>query len=234
MPDPLFIFMLTRNDATVADAAELAREAIAAGARHIGFKDTGAPPAVLKSLTEQLRAAGVTTYLEVVSLGAAVELASAELALALGVDVLMGGVRPEVVGRRVEGASVRYFPFAGRVVGHPSVLAGPPAEIVASARDIAALPGVDGLDLLAYRSDHDGAALARDVCAAVAKPVVVAGSIDRPERIAAVRQAGAHGFTVGTAALDGAFAAAAPGLAGQLAAIQAAIAGESLGRAATA
>ncbi|HEX3407054.1 MAG TPA: hypothetical protein VHS81_07430, partial [Caulobacteraceae bacterium] len=87
------------------------------------------------------------------------------------------------------------------------------------------LPGVDGLDLLADRSDHDGAALARQVCAAVAKPVVVAGSIDRPERIAAVRQAGAHAFTVGTAAIDGAFPASSPGLAGQLAAIQAAVAG---------
>jgi DNA-binding NarL/FixJ family response regulator len=226
MRDPLFIFMLTRNDVTVANAAELAREAIAAGARHIGFKDTGASPAQLRSLTDEMRAAGVTTYLEVVSLGAAVELASAELALALGVDVLMGGVRPEVVGRRVERAGVRYFPFAGRIVGHPSVLAGPPDEIVASARDIAALPGVDGLDLLAYRSAHDGAALAGAVCAAVGKPVVVAGSIDRPERIAAVRQAGAHGFTVGTAALDEVFPAAAPGLSGQLAAIQAAIAGE--------
>ena len=225
MRDPLFIFMLTRNDATVANAAELAREAIAAGARHIGFKDTGAPPVVLKALTDQLRTAGVTTYLEVVSLGAAVELASAELALALGVDVLMGGVRPEVVGRRVEGAGVRYFPFAGRVVGHPSVLAGSPDEIVASACDIAALPGVDGLDLLAYRSVHDGAHIAREVCAAVAKPVVVAGSIDRPDRIAAVRLAGAHAFTVGTAAIDGAFAATAPGLGGQLAAIAAALDG---------
>jgi hypothetical protein len=224
MPDPLFIFMLTRNDATVPNAADAAREAIAAGARHIGFKDTGASPAQLKSLVEQLRTAGVITYLEVVRLGPASELASAELALALGVDVLMGGVRPEVVGRRVKDASVRYFPFVGRVVGHPSVLAGAPDEIVANARDVAELPGVDGLDLLAYRSDHDGAALAREVCAAVAKPVVVAGSIDCAERIAAVRQAGAHAFTVGTAAIDGAFAAAAPGLAGQLAAIQAAIA----------
>ncbi len=225
MPEPLFIFMLTRNDATVPNAGEAAREAIAAGARHIGFKDTGASPAQLKSLTDQLRTAGVTTYLEVVSLGPASELASAELALTLGVDVLMGGVRPEVVGRRVEGAGVRYFPFVGRVVGHPSALAGSPDEIVASARDIAALPGVDGLDLLAYRSDHDGAALARQVCAAVGKPVVVAGSIDRPERIAAVRLAGAHAFTVGTAAIDGVFPATTPGLAGQLDAIQAALAG---------
>ena len=228
MPDPLFIFMLTRNDATVPNAAAAAREAIAAGARHIGFKDTGASAAELHALAAQLRAAGVTTYLEVVSLDEASELASAELALSLGVDVLMGGVRPHAVGARVRGAPVRYFPFAGRIVGHPSVLDGSPDEIIASSREIAALPGVDGLDLLAYRSAHDGGALARDVCAAVAKPVVVAGSIDCAERIAAVRAAGAHAFTVGTAALEGAFAADAPGLAGQLAAIQAAIAAERL------
>jgi 4-hydroxythreonine-4-phosphate dehydrogenase len=223
MPDPLFIFMLTRNDATLQGAAEAAREAIAAGARHIGFKDAGASHAEARALSTQLKAAGAVIYLEVVSLDEASELASAELALALGVDVLMGGVRPWAVGPRVKDAPVRYFPFVGRVVGHPSVLAGSPDEIAASAREIAALPGVDGLDLLAYRSDHDGGALAREVCAAVAKPVVVAGSIDRLERIAAVRMAGAHAFTVGTAAIEGAFAAAAPGLAGQLAAIQGAL-----------
>jgi hypothetical protein len=39
-----------------------------------------------------------------------------------------------------------------------------------------------------------------------------------------VRLAGAHAFTVGTAAVDGVFPALAPGLAGQLAAIHAAIA----------
>ena len=225
MPDPLFIFMLTRNDSTVPNAAEAAREAIGAGARHIGFKDTGASAAELRTLATQLRAAGATTYLEVVSLDEASELESAELALELGVDVLMGGVRPRAVGARVKDAPVRYFPFVGRIVGHPSVLDGSPDEIIASSREIAALPGVDGIDLLAYRSRHDGGALAREICAAVAKPVVVAGSIDCAERIAAVRLAGAHAFTVGTAAIDGAFPADAPGLAGQLAAIKAAIGG---------
>ncbi|HVN00536.1 MAG TPA: hypothetical protein VMT68_10000 [Caulobacteraceae bacterium] len=227
MPDPLFIFMLTRDDATVPNAAEAAREAIAAGARHIGFKDVGAAPGDLAALAAQLKAAGATTYLEVVSLDEASELASAELALALGVDVLMGGVRPWAVAPRVRGTPLRYFPFAGRIVGHPSALDGSADEIAASAREIAAIPGVDGLDLLAWRSSLDGGALARAVCAAVAKPVVVAGSIDCAERIAAVRLAGAHAFTVGTAAIDGVFPAAAPGLAGQLAAIQAAVRGES-------
>jgi hypothetical protein len=46
--------------------------------------------------------------------------------------------------------------------------------------------------------------------------VVIAGSLDRPERLAAVVASGASAFTVGTAALDGAFPCAA-GLAEQLA-----------------
>ena len=225
MPAPVFIFMLTRRDATLPDALGVARQAIAAGVRHIGFKDIGAPRSTLAALAAELRAAGATSYLEVVSLDEASELASARLALEFGVDVLMGGVRPRAVAPIVREAPVRYFPFAGRVEGHPSVLAGDAAEIASSAAEIAALPGVDGLDLLAYRSAHDGAALTRQVCAAAGKPVVVAGSIDRPERIEAVRLTGAHGFTVGTAAVDGVFAATSPGLAGQLAAIQAAAAG---------
>lgn len=222
MAAPVFIFMLTRQDATLPDALGLARQALAAGVRHIGFKDVGASRATLEDLAAELRAAGATSYLEVVSLDEASELASARLALELGVDVLMGGVRPNIVAPIVRGAPVRYLPFAGRVEGHPSALVGAADEIAKSAREIAALPGVDGLDLLAYRSSLDAAALIRAVCAAAGKPVVVAGSIDCPARIEAVRDAGAHGFTVGTAAVDGAFAAATPGLAGQLAAIRAA------------
>lgn len=43
------------------------------------------------------------------------------------------------------------------------------------------------------------------VTAAVSKPVIAAGSIDRLERIDAMRQAGAWAFTVGSALFDGAF-----------------------------
>ena len=223
MATPTFIFMLTRGDATVPDAARAAETAIAAGVTHIGFKDVGAWPGELKALAALLKGAGVTSYLEVVSLDEGSELASADLAMELGVDVLMGGVRPTAVTPRLAGSAIRYFPFAGRIAGHPSVLEGSPDEVAASARDIAAMPGVHGLDLLAWRSPHDGGALASLVCAAVAKPVVIAGSIDCHERIAAVKAAGAHAFTVGTAALDGVFPATEPGLAGQLEAIRAAM-----------
>ena len=60
--------------------------------------------------------------------------------------------------------------------------------------------------MLAWRYDSEVEALIAGVCGAVRKPVIVAGSIDRPGRIAAAARAGAAGFTIGTAALDGAFA----------------------------
>ncbi len=222
-PLPEFIFMLTRHDQTIADALEQLPAVLAAGVRHIGFKDIGLPWAALQHLADAIRAGGAVSYLEVVSQDEASELASARAAVGLGVDVLMGGTRPEAVLPLLRGTAMRYYPFAGQVVGHPSVLQGTVADVVASARRIAALEGVHGLDLLAYRFEGDSAdvpALIAAVCAAVGKPVVVAGSIDRAERIGVAVASGAAGFTVGTAALDGAFAADGPGLGAQLRTIE--------------
>jgi hypothetical protein len=205
-----FIFMLTRDDVTVADARTRLPAAIAAGLRHIGFKDVGLPLSELKSLADDIRAAGAVLYLEMVSLDAEAEAAGARAAVDLGVDVLMGGVRPGVVEPIIAGTPIRYYPFAGQIVGHPSRLAGDIASIAASARELAAREAVHGVDLLAYRFAGDAPALIGAVCeAAAGKPVIVAGSIDCDARIAAVARAGAAGFTVGTAALDGAFPAPA-------------------------
>lgn len=219
-PRPDFIFMLTRQDRTVANALDLLPEVLAAGVRHIGFKDVGLPLSGLQQLADAIRAAGAVSYLEVVSLDEASETASARAAVALGVDVLMGGTRPEVVLPLLRGTPIRYYPFPGAVTGHPSVLGGSIADIVASAQRMAALEGVHGLDLLAYRFAGDVPALIQRVCAAVDKPVVVAGSIDRAERIEAAVAGCAAGLTVGTAALDGVFPARAPGLTAQLRCIQ--------------
>ena len=215
-PRPDFIFMLTRQDRTVANAVDLLPEVLAAGMQHIGFKDVGLPLPGLRQLANAIRAAGAVSYLEVVSLDEASETASAQAAVALGVDVLMGGTRPEAVLPLLRDTPIRYYPFPGAVTGHPSVLGGSIDDIVASARRIAALEGVHGLDLLAYRFTGDVPALINRVVAAVDKPVVIAGSIDRAERIEAAVAGRAAGLTVGTAALDSVFPAPAPGLAAQL------------------
>lgn len=215
-----FIFMLTRQDRTVADAKARLQEVLAEGVMHIGFKDVGLSLEALRELTQTIQRAGAKAYLEVVSLDEASEVASARVAVTLGVDVLMGGTRPEAVLPILAGSVIRYYPFPGRVTGHPSRLEGSIEDIAASARCMAALDGVHGLDLLAYRFKGDVPALITAVCGAVEKPVVVAGSIDRPERIRAVMQSSATGFTVGTAALDGLFTASESGLRGQIGAIR--------------
>jgi mannose-6-phosphate isomerase-like protein (cupin superfamily) len=211
--------MLTRNDRTVEDALQQLQTALSLGVRHIGFKDIGLPINQLKTLNRVIKTGGITSYLEVVSLDRDSEIASAKAAVEIGVDVLLGGTRVDDVLPVISGTGIRYFPFPGRISGHPSVLEGSIEEIVASAKAIASRDGVHGLDLLAYRSSEDVPVLMKAVCSAVSKPVYVAGSIDTPQRIAVVRESGAAGFTIGTAALDGKYPANGMDVSSQLAAI---------------
>jgi len=91
MAHPAFIFMLTSNDRTIPDALEQLPAVIAAGVRHIGFKDIGLPFEALATLQHAIKTAGATSYLEVVSLDRESELSSVRSALRLGVDYLLGG-----------------------------------------------------------------------------------------------------------------------------------------------
>jgi len=199
-----FIFMLTHDDATVANAVEVYESIRTTGLRQVGFKDVGATPATLRRLTELMHEDGRTVFLEVVSTSRKDELQSIEAGLDLGVDVLMGGTNHEGALDLIGQAPVRYFPFPGTVVGHPSELQGSIAEIAAHASELTSRPGVHGLDLLAFRHQGvDPAELTRAVVAFCQLPVVVAGSIDGAARIQSVEGAGAWGFTIGGAIFDG-------------------------------
>lgn len=174
------------------------------------------PEIIARTMLEKPKGAGATSYLEVVSLDRESELSSVRSAIRLGVDYLLGGTHADDVLPLIDGTGIRYYPFPDRIAGHPSILEGTSEEIIASARMLATREGVHGLDLLAYRATIDVPELIRAVCEAVEKPVIVAGSIDRPERIHAVVSGKAAGFTMGTAALDKRFPAAFPGLTHQL------------------
>jgi hypothetical protein len=202
--------MLTRDDATVPDAARICREIAPLDIGVVGFKDVGLPHAELAEVVAILREQGREVALEVVSVAREDELRAIEAGLELGVDLLLGGTHVEDALRLVDGEDVRYCPFPGTVVGHPSVLEGTPDSIVASAGELATTDGVWGLDLLAYRFAGDADALMRDAIAAVDVPVIVAGSVAATDRIAAIAAAGAWGFTVGSAAFEGRFVPGAP------------------------
>jgi hypothetical protein len=214
---PRFIFMLTRNDSTIREARALVDVAVAAGVRHVGAKDVGLAPRELASLYADLRDAGCTTYLEVVSERPAEALRSAETAVRLRPDYLIGGVQIDAIATIIAGSGVRFFPYVGHVVGHPCLLRGTIDEIVGDARTAPAA-GVDGINLLAYRFDGDVEDLITRVQEAVRIPVLCAGSVDSAARIRALRQRGVWGFTVGTAVLDGVIVPGRP-LADQLRAV---------------
>ena len=81
------------------------------------------------------RPGGATSYLEVVSLDRESEIVSAKAAAEIGVDVLLGGTRVDDVLPIIKDTGIQYFPFPGRITGHPSVLEGTIEEIVESAKD---------------------------------------------------------------------------------------------------
>jgi hypothetical protein len=211
-----FIFMLTNHDATVSDAVEVYESIRTSGLRLVGFKDVGASPDTLRQLTEAMHEDARTVFLEVVSTSVDDELRSIEAGLALGVDVIMGGTNHEAALALIGAAPVRYFPFPGTVVGHPSELRGSIEDIASQAAGLTSHPAVGGLDLLAYRHRTvDPIDLTRAVVVASAGPVVVAGSIDRAERIRGVAGAGAWAFTIGGAIFDG-LLPGAPGIGAQI------------------
>ena len=199
-----FIFMLTHHDATVPEAVDVYESIRTTGLRFIGFKDVGASPDTLRRLTSAMHEDGRTVFLEVVSVSRDDELRSIEAGLGLGVDVIMGGTNHEAALALLGTAPVRYFPFPGTVVGHPSELRGSIEDIASQAAELTSHPAVGGLDLLAYRHRTvDPVDLTRAVVVASTEPVVVAGSIDRAGRIRDMADAGAWAFTIGGAIFDG-------------------------------
>jgi hypothetical protein len=209
-----FIFMLTRDDQTIADARRVYESIAGTGVRHVGCKDLGLPRDELEALMQDIRANGHTSYLEVVSETDEATLQSARVAAEIGPDYLIGGTLVEPVQEIIDGTGIRFFPYIGRVIDHPCLLRGSIAEIADDARRVEAL-GVDGINLLAYRYDGDVDELVEAVVGATSLPVVAAGSVDSAERIQALAERGAWAFTIGTAALDGRLVPGAP-LADQL------------------
>ncbi len=199
-----FVFMLTHQDATVPNALDVVEDLRDSGLRYIGFKDVGATPEQLTDISAAARTLGMEVMLEVVSTNADDELRSLEAAADAKVDWVLGGTHADRGVAILAGTGIRYCPFPGTVVGHPSRLEGSIDDIAEHTRALTAIPGVYGVDLLAYRhATVDVEALTGAVVAASAGPVITAGSIERPEQIAAMARAGAWGFTIGSAIFDG-------------------------------
>ena len=198
---PEFILMLTYNDTTVKNALEIFRECRETPVTHWGFKDVGLPPEEMKALVREMKDAGKTTYLEVVSLAEEEGLRGAKIAVEAGFDILMGTVLFDSILEYLKDKPIKYYPFPGHIYGHPSIMDGTIEEVVAHARLLES-KGVPGMDLLSYRYVGDARLLLEEVVKATNVPIVSAGSIDSYRRMAEVWQTGAWGFTIGSALFD--------------------------------
>ncbi len=202
-----FIFMLTNNDKTVVNCLDVYEKIKETGVSHIGFKDIGVSRKTLSTLARRIKDSGAVSYMEVVSTTPEDIKESINTAVEIGIDRVLGGQDVEFALKALKGSKATYYPFPGSPVGHPTILYGSPEDIKADCQKFKAA-GCPGVDLLAYRAaEADPLDLIRAARAGFnGGYLIVAGSIDSPERIRAIADAGADAFTIGTAVFDNTFA----------------------------
>lgn len=197
------IVMLTNNDVTVSNALELFEQAKDLPVEFWGFKDMGLDKRQMKQLIEQMKAAGKTSFLEVVHYQEDECLQAAELAVECGVDYLTGTIFYDSIPKVLKGTAVKYFPFFGNIYGHPVVLDGEIDEIVHHGKQLRD-KGVDGLDLVAYRYKQSARVgeLLQACIAQIDVPLISAGSIDGWPRLEETIRSGIWAFTIGSALFE--------------------------------
>ena len=195
---PELIVMLTHNDKTVPDAVEVFEAAKNAPAMYWGFKEVGLPVDKMKKLVAMMKAAGKTTFLEVVAYTEEECIEGVKIGAECGFDILMGTLYFESVHKIVKTAGMKYMPFVGEIHGRPSILEGTIEGMIEQANTLAD-KGVDGIDLLAYRYTGDPEELAAKFVAGVKVPVCLAGSIKSFARLDKMLEIGPWTYTIGSA-----------------------------------
>ncbi|MGI6093892.1 MAG: hypothetical protein ACOYBL_00515 [Lachnospiraceae bacterium] len=196
------IVMLTHHDVTVKNAKETFLSCKDLPVVNWGFKDVGLPPEEMKELCQLMKQEGKTTFLEVVTYTEAECLRGAKLAVECGFDYLAGTIFYDSVLDYIKQHDVKYCPFVGKVYGSPSVLEGTVASCLEQEAEYRS-KGVFGVDLLGYRyAQGDPEVFSADFIRDSKLPVIMAGSIDSPQRIEVVRKMNPWTFTMGSALFD--------------------------------
>ncbi|MEM5766714.1 MAG: hypothetical protein AAGU32_00220 [Bacillota bacterium] len=193
------IVMLTHNDVTVPNAKEIFEENKDLPVENWGFKDVGLEPAAMKELCTLMKAAGKTTYLEVVTYSEEECMRGARLAVECGFDCLLGTIFYDSVAEYVKTTNMKYYPFVGMVSQSPSILEGSVDFMLEKTTEYVK-KGAYGVDLLGYRYvDGDPNVLSAAYIKACGIPVVLAGSIGSESRMQLVKQMDPAYFTMGSA-----------------------------------
>ena len=204
--------MLTHHDVTVPNALDLLQKVDKTGLKCAGCKDIGLEISKLRQLFLNMKTADMKSFLEVVTMKEDEHYRGVEIALDIGAEYLIGGM-PQYTENTIKYLKhkknpPKFFPYIGKIVGHPCLLRGTLEEIVEDAKRTQKL-GADGINLLAYRYDGNVRELIQKVMAAVELPLVVAGNVDSVERIRELKELGVWAFTIGGAIMEKKFAGTA-------------------------
>lgn len=201
--------MLTHHDVTVKDAIKVFNEVKDTGLRCVGCKDVGLSEAEYEELFKCMRKAGMTTFFEVVTYDENKHFSGVDLAIRIGADYVVGGMpwftEKTLAYIKERGADIKYFPYIGKIEGHPCVLKGEVDEIIEDGRRAESL-GVDGINLLLYRYTGNQKELLEKVTKELKVPLIIAGSVDSFEKIKELVKHNVWGFTIGGAIFEKKFA----------------------------
>jgi|GEM_PF-61315 len=201
---PELIVMLTQNDFTVMNAAEIFEQCKNTNAQFWGFKEHPLPLEQMKSLYREMKSCGKTTFLEVVAYSETEGLKGAEMAADCGCDILMGTCFYDSINEFCKQHSIKYMPFVGHIEGRPSVLSGDADKMIKQAKDYIQ-KGAFGIDLLAYRFTGNPVDLCQKFLKEIDAPVCMAGSIDSFKKLQEVKQLSPWTFTIGSAFFENKF-----------------------------
>ena len=202
---PELIVMLTHHDRTVTNAIEVFEGAKNSKAKYWGFKEVGIPEDQMIDLVKRMKAAGKTTFLEVVDYTEAGCVEGAKIAARCGFDVLMGTLYFDSVKKVADEAGIKYMPFVGELSGRPSVLNGTIEGMIDEANNLVDTKGIKGFDLLGYRYTGNAVKLNAEFVQKVRGDVCLAGSVASFQRLDEVKATGAWAFTIGGAFFENKF-----------------------------
>lgn len=200
-----FIFMLTHHDVTVPSALETLEEIKNSGLRYIGCKDIGLSIYKYKELFKRMKRYDMETFLEVVTYNEEEHFKAVNLALKVGADNLIGGMplytKKTLDYLKSRGGGVKFFPYIGKVSGHPCILEGSIEEIVKNRNESEAL-GIDGINFLLYRYVGNHKTLLKAILKDLKVPLIVAGNVVSFNQIEELKINDIWAFTIGGAVFE--------------------------------
>lgn len=201
---PQLIVMLTHNDRTVMNAAQIFEKCKSSKAQFWGFKEEPLPLDEMKQLFATIKECGKTTALEVVAYTEKECLAGAEMAYECGCDILMGTVFFDSINDFCKEKGIKYMPYVGTITERPSILEGRAEDMIAEAREYIS-KGAFGINLLGYRYTGDAVKLINRLVSEIDAPVCVAGSVDSYQRLDEIKASSPWAFTIGGAFFENKF-----------------------------